>query len=123
MQMDIPVTIQSPNYPHRYFDNLDCVWFFRSAAFTANNSYVFRILDMQLFSLRRLDFLRIGRGYNVTSGEKVVDLTHHVPQGTVIVVEGHSSVWIRFYSDFDYRQRGFEMEVTRRTRLGNMFIS
>ena len=114
--LDNPVTIMSPNYPHYYFDNIDCTWLFRAA--DNNGSYVIEILDMLLFSLRGYDDLRIGRGYNRSgSSGQLLRLTHHVPPGTVVVVD-HRFIWIWFYTDYDYRQRGFTANISRTYNLG-----
>ena len=115
MDANHKVTINSHNYPNYYFDNIDCTWFFRST--NSTGSFVIRILDMQLFALRGYDDIRIGRGYNRTTGEVFLRLTHHVPPDTTIIVD-ESFIWFWFYTDYDYRQRGFEIEVTRTHHLG-----
>ena len=75
---------------------------------------------MQLFALRGYDDIRIGRGYNRTTGEVFLRLTHHVPPGTTLIVD-EPFIWIWFYTDYDYRQRGFEIEVTRTQQLGKVY--
>ncbi|XP_022101849.1 tolloid-like protein 2 [Acanthaster planci] len=94
-------TISSPNYPRKYPNNQDCIWYLQ----TEKGSRI-RITFKDFQTQKYYDRLKGGDGSDVTK-LKLFDATGiFKPRDQV---SNGNTMWLRFTSDFRFTKKGFRL--------------
>ncbi len=115
LEDDVPVELQSYNFPNTYPNNMNCIWFV-----TALNGGVVMVQFLDFDTEIRFDYFSLGFGHDDISEEsRVLYMTG--PWSPISVISDGPRLWIRFQTDVSKSGRGINLHLRRLQSQGNSF--
>ena len=115
------IHIASPGYPDFYPSDVRCEWILHSD--DQSGSYLITFIDFIISETEAYsdlqaseDYFAIGKGRHVSIDTQVIRLSKFVAIGSTIVLE-ENEIWMEFFSDFLFHNRGFLISVRRRKNI------